>query len=98
MSERDPSEGQSRRFQPRGCNRPCRARPADRSLVAEDRSARGAHDTDRNPESAHVVLTRPSDTGGNSVGQLPGRGDGTAQVARPSRWQVDTLEPHSNDS
>ena len=50
------------------------------------------------PQLGHGLLTRPSDTGGNSVGQLPGRGDGTAQVARPSRWQVDTLEPHSNDS
>jgi hypothetical protein len=64
---------------------------------SEDRSARGAHDMDRTP-AAHGLLTRPSDTGGNSVGQLPGRGDGTAQVARPSRCQMDTLEPHSNDS
>ena len=32
------------RFQPRAGNRPCRARPADRSLVAEDRSAGGVRD------------------------------------------------------
>jgi hypothetical protein len=38
-----------------GCERPCRAQPADRSLVAEDPSARGVRDR-AGPESP--MLTR----------------------------------------
>jgi hypothetical protein len=40
----------------RGRDRPCRARPADRSLVAEDRSAAGVRDrTGPEPPDAHEI-------------------------------------------
>ena len=55
------------RSHPRAGNRPCRARQADRSLVAEDQSAAGVRDqTDRNQpwRSARIyratTLTAPA--------------------------------------
>jgi len=42
----------------RGRDRPCRARPADRSLVAEDRSAAGVrHQTGPEPPMLTRLLT-----------------------------------------
>jgi hypothetical protein len=69
-----------------------------RSLVAEDRSARGAHDMDRTPAcSRGCSRDHPTPAGTAWDSSLVGE-NGTAQVARPSRCQMDTLEPHSNDS
>src|SRR4051794_23486368 len=42
----------------RGLHRPCRARPADRSLVAEDRSAAGVRDQTRPEPAVHAGYTR----------------------------------------
>ena len=66
---------------PRRQHRPCRARPADRSLVAEDRSAGGVRDrTGPELEPAHGLLTGPSDTRRNNVGQEAVGGEAKTQV------------------
>jgi hypothetical protein len=78
---------------------PCRARPADRSLVAEDRSAEGVGDqTGPEPESDHGLLTGPSDTPRSIAGRLAVGIEAKTKVARPGRREVDTSERRSNDS
>jgi hypothetical protein len=47
-----------------GFDRPCHARPADRSLVAEDRSAEGVHDrTGPEPTGTRWVHEEPAGRG-----------------------------------
>jgi hypothetical protein len=46
-----------------GCERPCRAQPADRSLVAEDRSAAGVRDRTEPDPMLTELLTGPSANG-----------------------------------
>jgi hypothetical protein len=52
-----------------GRHRRCRARPAD-TVPGRGGPEASATRRDRNPEPAHTLLTRPSDTGRNSVGPL----------------------------
>jgi hypothetical protein len=68
--------------------------PWSRRTGAPKASATGR---DRNPESAHALLTRPSDTGRNSAGKPP-VGEAKAHLEGPVQRHADTPERHSNDS
>jgi hypothetical protein len=46
-----------------GCDRPCRAQPADRSMVAEDRSAAGRRDRTGPVAWSVLVRSRPANNG-----------------------------------
>ena len=83
----------------KGEHRPCRARPADRSLVTEDRSAAGVRDrTGPEPRAcsrlAHGTIRHQQEWRGTAA-----RGEeAKAQVETPARSQTDASEPPSNDS
>jgi hypothetical protein len=84
---------------PQGKHRPCSARPADRSLVAEDRSARkrprpGGTGTRACSRRAHETGRRWQERRGTATR----RGEAKAQVQGPVWRQMNTSERRSNDS
>jgi hypothetical protein len=83
----------------RGSDRPCRTRPADRSLVAEDRNAGGVRDQ-KGPEPrvcsrfAHETVRHWQEQRETAARA----GGAKAQVERLVRNQMNTSERRSNDS
>jgi hypothetical protein len=74
------------------------ARLADRSLVAEDRSAADVRDrTGPEPEPARAC-SRDRPAREEQYGTVTRGAEATTQVERPVRHQMDTSEWRSNDS
>jgi hypothetical protein len=79
-------------------HRPCHTRPADRSLVAEDRSARGVHDRTRpEPAGTRWVHAEPAGSGAQRA-RVVTTGAKEPQVTPPAQPPPGSLQEAGQSS